>query len=185
MKPRPEEVGYDVPPALTISPDDQRHNFRVNEGESFNIKVSLFNTGHASVGLALYITGDAVSGSFVRPGIVEADFAGLMEPLEADLLWGRISEEYVLEARLWEKPPGGAPPPPIVPAGLTIAPPFLYRDLHERAWAMSHWQHRLIGLSITLVADSAGHTELELWAVPPENPTEGVMITAGLTILPT
>ena len=180
---RSQEVGYDVLPALAIASGDRDLSFEVAQGAEMSVVLRLFNTGHASRGLALCVTGSAVDDGVIEPILAEADLPNLMEPLKADMKFGLMFDGLVLEGRIWEHPVDGEFSE-LIPAGLDVAPPFLFKDPVAKQASLDHWRHRTVGLKLDFLCTKEGQSDFELWVVPPENPTDGgVLITVSLTVL--
>lgn len=176
------EVAADTPPALALDPDRTEHRIEARVGEQIMVDLTLYNTGGPGVGLAVYLTGEAIHGDFVMPGMATAEWSDLDQPLEAPFEHRRMQGEFLLEARLWDIPFEGAPPNNYVPAGLNIPPPFFYIQERERDFAADYWDDRAIEMVLGMNAVRAGQCQIEVWVVPPENPSEGVVLTLILEI---
>jgi hypothetical protein len=176
------EVSVEVPPALALDPDRASDFIAASVGEQIVVDLSLYNTGGPGVGLAVFLTGEAIHGDFIAPGMATAEWAALEDPLEAPFEHRRMQGEFMLEARLWDVPFEGAPPDNFVPAGLNIPPPFFYTNERERDFAADHWDDRAVEVVLEFNALKVGQCELEVWIVPPENPSEGVVLNLVLEI---
>ncbi len=178
------EVSEEIPPAFTLDPARAVERIEARVGELVTIDVTLFNTGCPAVGLAVYLTGEAINGDFVAPGMASAEWAELEQPIEAPFGHRRMQGEFVLEAHIWDIPYEGAPPMNYVPAGLTIPPPYFFRDPEENEAACDHWDERMVEMVLGITALKAGQSTLEVWIVPPENPQEGVLWSIVLEVFP-
>ncbi len=180
----PEEISGELPPSFATAPSELHRRIQLVEGSRIDLNLTLYNTGTASVGLAVYVVGDAVSNSYVTAGMVRAFSDSFTRALEAPLQHRRHQGDFIFEAHLWEQMPGGGPPESIILPGLTLPPPFLCHDPQEVALSERHWGPRAVHVHLRLFAVSAGSAEAEIWIVPPSAPTEGIIITLDLDISP-
>ena len=182
-RPEPKEVPFDTPPALVAPPSYLHHTIEVDEGEGFDLDLSVYNIGYRCAGLGFYVVGEAVSNHYIGADFVEAAF-GDYEDIEAAFSERDMGGATVYEGRLWPDTPFGEAPPWAIPAGLTLRPPFLIKTTGLKRWSERFWEPRRIYLTLCLTALSPGRTSAEVWIVPPDNPTEGVILQLDLHIKP-